>query len=203
MNGMKTARFVAWGAVAVVLAIVASVFLVQQLDEDGGGVPAIASVGGPFELVDQHGDTVTEADLKGHPTAIFFGYTFCPDVCPTTLFEMSNYLEELGTDANKLKVYFVSVDPERDTQDVLSEYLQAFDPRISGLTGSREQVDQIVKAYRVFARKVESETGGPYLMDHTATVYLLDDDGAFTSTLAYQEPAETAIKKLRNLIDQT
>lgn len=203
MNAMKTARFVAWGAVAVVLAIVASIFLVQQFDEDSSGTAAIASVGGPFELVDQSGETVTEASLKGHPSAIFFGYTFCPDVCPTTLFEMSTYLEELGPDADKLKVYFVSVDPERDTQAVLSEYLQAFDPRITGLTGTREQVDEALKAYRVFSRKVESETGGPYLMDHTATVYLLDSDGAFTSTLAYQEAPETAMKKLRNLIDQS
>ena len=201
---MKLARYIAWVAVAVVVAVAATMLIMQQIDEDTGSpIVAIASIGGPFTLTDQNGNTVTEADLQGHPTAIFFGYTFCPDVCPTTLFEMSTYLEQLGPDGDRLKVYFVSVDPERDTQEVLSEYLQAFDPRITGLTGTREQVDEILEEYRVFSRKVESETGGPYLMDHTATVYLLDENGNFTSTLAYQEPEDTAMKKLRNLIGGT
>jgi protein SCO1/2 len=200
MNGLKAIRLGAWVVVALVAAAAITVFVMRQLDEDSPAAN-IASIGGPFTLTDQHGNTVTEADLKGHPSAMFFGYTFCPDVCPTTLFEMTNLLEKLGPDADKLKVYFVTVDPERDTQQALSEYLQAFDPRIIGLTGSREKIDEALKAYRVFSRKVERDDGSPYLMDHTAGVYLLDSDGTFTGTIDYQEEEDTAFAKLKRLID--
>jgi protein SCO1/2 len=131
---------------------------------------------------------------------MFFGYTFCPDVCPTTLFEMTGWLEKLGPDADNLGVYFVSVDPERDTQETLAEYLSAFDPRITGLTGTPEEVAEIVKGYRVYARKVPLDSGG-YVMDHTATIYLIDSDGVFTGTIDYQEDSDTALKKLRRLVD--
>lgn len=198
MNALKAIRFAAWGAVVIVVAIAVTIFAFDQMEEPP--VAVIATVGGPFTLKDQHGETVTEAALKGHPTAIFFGYTLCPDVCPTTLFEMTSYLEELGPDGDKLKVYFVTVDPERDTEAVLADYLQAFDPRIHGLTGSREEIDKTLKAYRVFARKVERDDGN-YLMDHTAAVFLFDEDAAFTSTIDYQEDAETAMAKLKRLID--
>ncbi|MCB1494574.1 MAG: SCO family protein [Bauldia sp.] len=201
MTAMKTVRYVLWAAVAVVVAGAAAIFVINQLDEDSP--PAnVASIGGPFSLTDQHGETVTEADLKGHPSAMFFGYTFCPEVCPTTLLEMTSMMEKLGPDADKLKVYFVTVDPERDTQSVLAEYLQAFDPRIVGLTGSREAIDQALSAYRVFSRKVERDKG-PYLMDHTAGVYLLNSDGTFTGTIAYQEDEETAMAKLKRLVGRS
>ena len=201
MTAMKTVRYVLWAAVAVVVAGAAAIFVINQLDEDSP--PAnVASIGGPFSLTDQHGETVTEADLKGHPSAMFFGYTFCPEVCPTTLLEMTSMMEKLGPDADKLKVYFVTVDPERDTQSVLAEYLQAFDPRIVGLTGSREAIDQALSAYRVFSRKVERDKG-PYLMDHTAGVYLLNSDGTFTGTIAYQEDEETAMAKLERLVGRS
>ncbi|MCB1488119.1 MAG: SCO family protein [Bauldia sp.] len=198
MTAMKTVRYVLWAAVAGVVAVAATIFVLNQLGEDSP-VASIASIGGPFKLTDQHGQTVTDADLKGHPSAMIFGYTFCPDVCPTTLFEMTGMLEKLGPDADKLKVYFVTVDPERDTQQVLADYLQAFDPRIEGLTGSREAVDEALTAYRVFSRKVERDDG-PYLMDHTAGVYLLDSDGTFTGTIAYQENEDTALAKLKRLV---
>lgn len=198
MNTLKVVRFAAWGIVAVVAAIAVTIFVMDQFDEPPAS--AIATIGGPFTLTDQHGETVTEASLKGHPTAIFFGYTFCPDVCPTTLFEMTNYLEQLGEDGDQLKVYFVTVDPERDTEQVLADYLQAFDPRISGLTGNREEIDKVLTAYRVFSRKVERDDG-PYLMDHTAAVYLLDDEAEFTATIAYQEDEATALSKLKRLVD--
>jgi protein SCO1/2 len=130
---------------------------------------------------------------------MFFGYTFCPDVCPTTLFEMTGWLDKLGPDADKLGIYFVSVDPERDTEEMLAEYLSAFDPRITGLTGSTEAVAEIVKGYRVYARKVPLDSGG-YVMDHTATIYLLDSNAVFTGTIDYQENPDTALKKLRRLV---
>jgi protein SCO1/2 len=199
MSALRVVRYVAWGAIAVfVIALGYSAWQWQQ----SGGVSRLAAttIGGPFTLTDQNGNTVTEAALKGHPSAIFFGYTFCPDVCPTTLFEMTGWLDKLGPDADKLGVYFVSVDPERDTQEMLSEYLTAFDPRITGLTGSPEAIAEIIKGYRVFARKVPLDSGG-YLMDHTATIYLLDSNGTFTGTIDYQEDPETALKKLQRLVD--
>ncbi len=194
---MRTLRYVAWGAVAL-LAVAVAVFAWQS--QTGKDPLNLASaIGGPFTLTDQHGTTVTDASLKGHPSAMFFGYTFCPDVCPTTLSDLTLLMEKLGPDGDKLKVYFVTVDPERDTQEQLATYLQAFDPRFLGLTGSRPAIDQIIKEYRVYAKKVPLE-GGSYTMDHTASVYLLDNDGRLTGTLDYHEKEETALAKLKRLI---
>lgn len=198
MNALRIVRYALWGAVVVLLIAVGIVFYMRESGD--GTLVASAIKGGPFNLVDQHGAAVTEADLKGHPSAMFFGYTFCPDVCPTTLYEMTGLMEQLGPDADRLKVYFVTVDPERDTQEAMAEYLSAFDPRFTGLTGSREEIDRILAAYRVYARKVEREKG-PYLMDHTAAVYLLDEEGALTATIDYQEAPETALAKLRRLVE--
>jgi protein SCO1 len=197
MTALRVVRYAAWAVVAVVT-IAAGVVAWQW---QGGGVQRIAaaSIGGPFSLTDQTGATVTEATLQGHPTAMFFGYTFCPDVCPTTLFEMTGWLEKLGPDADKLKVYFVTVDPERDTQEALSAYLSAFDPRITGLTGSRAAVDKMIKEYRIYARKVPLDSGG-YVMDHTASIYLLNTEAVFTGTIDYQEDPDIALQKLRRLI---
>jgi protein SCO1/2 len=197
MSPLRIVRYALWAAVVVLLVGVGLVFYLRESGE--GPLLAGAIRGGSFNLVDQHGAPVTEAALKGHPSAMFFGYTFCPDVCPTTLYEMTGLMEQLGSDADELEVYFVTVDPERDTRQAMAEYLSAFDPRFTGLTGSREEIDKIIAGYRVYARKVEREKG-PYLMDHTAVVYLLDDEGALTGTLDYQEAPETALAKLRRLI---
>lgn len=198
MTPLKSVRIAAWVAVVAVVAIAAAMLVTKEFGGDSPGV-MVAGVGGPFTLTDQHGTTVTEADLKGHPSAIFFGYTFCPDICPTTLFDLTTLMHDLGPKADRLKVYFVTVDPERDTRQVLADYLQAFDPRIVGLTGTRAEVDQMLKDYRVFSRKVPQDDG-TYLMDHTATVYLLDSQGTFTGTIDYQEKSETALAKLKRLI---
>jgi protein SCO1/2 len=196
---LKTVRLVVWAALAA-LAIVVAVLAVQW--QSGSRPIAASAIGGPFKLVDQTGATVTEAALKGHPTALFFGYTFCPDVCPTTLYDLTVLMKDLGPEADKLKIYFVTVDPERDTPEKMAAYLQAFDPRISGLTGSRPAIDEIIKDYRVYARKVPLDDGS-YTMDHTASVYLLDQDGVFTGTIDYQEKTETALAKLKRLIEKT
>jgi protein SCO1/2 len=164
------------------------------------GPVASATVGGAFSLTDQTGATVTDAALKGHPSALFFGYTFCPDVCPTTLSDLTLYLSKLGADADKLKIYFVTVDPERDTEQVMGDYLKAFDPRIIGLTGPRPAIDQILKEYKVYSRKVPGENGAPYTMDHTATVYLLNGKAELVGTIDYQENADDALAKLKRLI---
>jgi protein SCO1 len=199
MNALRVVRYATWGVVAI--AAIGLGYAAWHWQQAGGvGRLAANSIGGPFTLTDQHGDTVTEAALKGHPSAMFFGYTFCPDVCPTTLFEMTGWLEKLGPDADTIRVYFVSVDPERDTRETLAEYLSAFDPRITGLTGTPEEVAEIVKDYRVYARKVPLDGGG-YVMDHTATIYLIDSNGVFTGTIDYQEDPDTALKKLRRLVE--
>lgn len=147
------------------------------------------------------GKPVTERDPEGKPYAMFFGFTHCPEVCPTTLWEASGWIGKLGPDADRFGFYFVTVDPERDTPEMLREYIAAFDPHITGLTGTPEQIEQIKSAYRVFARKVPLGDG-EYSMDHTASVYLMHGDGSFAGTIAYQEDSETALAKLRKLIDK-
>ena len=198
MTALRAIRVVAWAAV-VILGAVVLWLTVMSRNDDGGSSIAAASIGGPFTLVDQTGATVTEAALRGHPSAMFFGYTFCPDVCPTTLADMTLWLDDLGADADKLKVYFVTVDPERDTQEHMAEYLQAFDPRIVGLTGDRAAVDAMLAAFRVYSRKT-GEDGDYYLMDHTASVYLLDENAQFVGTVDYQEALEAVLAKLKRLV---
>ncbi len=163
-------------AVALGLALLAFGFVARQ----GGGGPLPSGIGGPFALVDQNGRRVTDADFRGEPTLVFFGYTHCPDVCPTTLSDLSSMLSALGSD-KKAAVVFITIDPERDTPAVLKDYLSSFDPRIVGLTGDRAAVDAAVRAYRVYAKRVPA-AGGDYTMDHTAIVYLMDKQGRFVES---------------------
>ncbi|WP_159592023.1 SCO family protein [Chelativorans xinjiangense] len=162
---------------------------------------AAVAFGAPFELVDQNGEPITEAAFEGNPTAIFFGFTHCPDVCPTTLFEMDGWLEQLGEDGEELGAYFVTVDPERDTPEIMKNYLENFSSRITGITGEPGKVMEMVKSFRIYAKKVELEDGD-YTMDHTASVMLLGRDGDFFGTISYQENPETAIAKLRRLVKE-
>jgi protein SCO1/2 len=141
---------------------------------------AVAAVGGPFHLEDQNGKPVTDQDLKGKPFLVFFGYTHCPDICPTTLFDMSQVLRKLGPDADRTGALFITVDPERDTPAALKDYLSSFDPHLRGLTGDQASIDAAIREYRVYAKKVPLE-GGDYTMDHTAVVYLMDKDGQFVA----------------------
>ena len=132
-----------------------------------------SAIGGPFKLVDQSGKPVTDEDMKGHPFLVFFGYTHCPDICPTTLFEMSEVMRALGKDADRINALFITVDPERDTPAVMKDYLSSFGPHLRGATGDQKAIDAVEKAYRVYAKKVPAEKGD-YSMDHTALVYLMD-----------------------------
>lgn len=161
-------------------------------------VGTVAAIGGPFELVTQDGKRFTHENLLGKPSAIFFGFTHCPDVCPTTLFEMTLAMQTLGADADRFNTVFVTVDPERDTSELLKTYLSSFDPRIIGLTGSAVAIETMIKAYRIYARKVPLDGGG-YNMDHTASVLLFDARGNFVGTLAYGENSEPRLAKLRRL----
>lgn len=157
-----------------------------------------ADIGGPFTLVGTDGQAVTEADLADRPTAIFFGFTFCPDVCPTTLHELTAMMEQLGDDADRMNFVFVSLDWERDGPDEMKSYVSVFDERIIGLTGDREQIDAVASAYGIHYERVPVE-GGEYTIDHTASVILLDTDGDFAGMIDYHESLETSLAKLKRL----
>ena len=163
------------------------------------GAQQIAAIGGPFKLIDQDGRQVTERDLKGRPFLVFFGFTHCPDVCPTTLFEVSEILRALGPDADRTRALFITVDPERDTPPVMKDYLTSFDPHLSGLTGDPAAVAAVAKAYRVYFKKVPLDQGG-YTMDHTAIVYLMDKEGRFVAPFSLKRTTEAAAAELRRYL---
>lgn len=174
-------------------------FSVVLLVTDRGGVPIIAAspqVGGPFRLTDQNGKTITDADLKGHPFLVFFGFTHCPDVCPTSLFEISEIFDKLGSDADKVNALFVTVDPERDTPAALKDYLSSFNPRVIGVGGDADALASVAKAYRVYYKKVPLKDGD-YTMDHTAIVYLMDKNGRFVAPFSLKRKPEEAAADLR------
>jgi len=193
----KYLPFAALISIGLVITLGLAVFLARQpplsSTQSTGGV----QIGGPFSLVDQSGQPVTDRDLLGKPTVIFFGFTYCPEVCPTTLAALSRWMEEMGPSADRLNVVFVSVDPERDTPAQLTTYLKNFDPRIRGLTGTVDQVASTAKAYRVYYRKVPQ--GSSYTVDHSSAIYLFDKKGLFVEPIGYGESADRAIKALRKL----
>ena len=158
-----------------------------------------SAVGGPFRLVDQNDQTITDQDLKGQPFLVFFGFTHCPDVCPTTLFEVSEVLRVLGPDLKRVRALFVTVDPERDTPAKLKDYLSSFDPRLVGVTGDAAGIAAVEKAYRVYAKKVPLDAGG-YTMDHTAIVYLMDKNGRFVAPFNLKRRPEDAAADLRRYL---
>ena len=162
-------------------------------------VTAPAAIGGPFQLTDQAGQSVTDQNMKGKPTLIFFGFTHCPDVCPTSLFEISEVLKAMGKDADRVNAYFVSVDPERDTAAAMKDYLSSFDPHLKGLTGDPAAVAKVLSEYRVYSKKVPLKDGD-YTMDHTALIYLMDRDGQFVAPFNLKRtPAEAAVDLKRYL----
>ena len=160
---------------------------------------AASSVGGPFTLLDQDGKAVTEADFAGATHLVFFGFTHCPDICPTTLQQISDVLAALGPKAKGMKVAFITVDPERDTPANLKAYLSSFDPRITGLTGSPTQVAAAVKSYRAYSRKVPGKDGD-YTMEHTALVYVMDAKNRFLGALNLMRPADETAAELAKRI---
>lgn len=166
-----------------------------------GANPAKSMIGGPFTLVSGDGKTLTDKDFRGKYMLIYFGYTFCPDVCPTSLNTLADALERLGPKADRVQPLFITVDPKRDTQDVVKQYAAAFGTRIIGLTGSQEQVAAAAKAYRVFYR--EHRTGdGPndYSMDHSSILYLMGPDGTFITPIRAEQPPEDIAATLRKLV---
>ncbi len=154
--------------------------------------------GTSFTLVDQHGAPITQAAFRGQPTLLYFGYTHCPEVCPTTLFELDGWLKKLGPDAKDMKAYFISIDPERDTPQIMAQYVNNFSSRITGISGDPAKVLAMAKGFNIYFRKVPTKDGD-YSMDHTASVILLDRHGDFAGTISYGEDEKTALDKLKKL----
>ncbi len=206
-NGGKPAGAPRFALIAVVMAgilIVAASFLfVYALHENPKGAAGTllgASIGGPFHLIDQDGRAFSDADLRGKWHLVFFGYTHCPDVCPTTLNEIALALDKLGKHArDDVGVVFVSVDPERDTPAVLKSYVQSFDAPITALSGSAAAVAEAAKVYHVYYAKHPRPDGG-YDMDHSAVVYVMDPRGRFTATFTPDTTADAIAARLQKLL---
>jgi protein SCO1/2 len=193
-KALRNFRIVLWVLVAVA-AIGATALYMFRPPQRPLGV-----TGQEFALASTQGGTFTQADLVGRPSLVFFGYTFCPDVCPTTLAETTAWRAQLGLTAEDLRIIFVTVDPERDTAEMVKDYVEAFDQSVIGLVGSPEETEKAKAAFGVFSEKsgdVESEF---YLVDHTALTFLIGADGSFEGTIAYEEASETALGKIERLV---
>jgi protein SCO1/2 len=194
---MKLFRTILWALVGVFA--VALGWVTYELTRGDNSASAEA-YGVDFALVDENGEPITEEAFRGQPTAVFFGFTHCPDVCPTTLYELGGWMDEVDPEGDSIDAYMVTVDPERDTPEILGSYLSNVSERIGGITGEPAQVAEMVKGFNIYSKKVPLEDGD-YTMDHSASVILLDAKGRFEGTIAYGENPETAVQKLRNLIE--
>jgi protein SCO1 len=202
---LKIIRYTAWATVLVIAFLAGSISLGWfKAEWLGMGRPSgmndqVAFLAGPFTSTNHRGEKISEATFRGKATAYFFGFTHCPDICPTSLTDMSERLRALGPDGDKLNVVFVTVDPERDSPQLLSQYLSAFDPRIVALSGSRAETDAMIKTFKVKATK-EGESDS-YVMNHTTSVLLFDAKGEFVSLIDYHEEEPTALAKIRRALD--
>ncbi|KRB85588.1 electron transporter SenC [Sphingomonas sp. Root710] len=200
VSGLRSVRYALWALVALVV----GGFAIYTIEQDRGGEAGpqsdyASAFGGSFRLVDQSGRPVTDQTLLGKPFAIFFGFTRCAEVCPTTLQSMALLRKKLGTDGDKLNLVFVSLDPEHDKPADIGQYLTLFGTPIIGLTGSPAELERIVKGYHVYYKKVPID-GGDYVIDHTATVFLMDRQGKFSGTLSHDEGEAPRLEKLRRLV---
>ncbi len=194
---MRRLRIALWVAVAVALVMLgllsAGINPLRHVSLDK--MPLAASFGGPFELTAKDGTRFPSIRLEGKPYGVFFGFTNCPDICPTTLLDASNHLRDLGPAADRLNIVFITVDPERDTPELLRTYLANFDQRIIGLTGTPKEIADVARAYRIIYEKVP--TSGGYTINHSASMLLMDSRGQFSGTMSFQEPQATQLEKLK------
>jgi len=189
-------------ALAALVILGAGAFLALALRDNprgAAGTVLASAIGGPFRLTDQNGKTVTDADLKGKWSLVYFGYTHCPDACPTALNDISIALEDLGTKRDAVRPVFITVDPERDTPEALKAYVTSFDAPILALTGTPEQVAQAAKGYRVYYAK-HPEAGGEYSMDHSSVIYVMDPQGRFTASFTHESTPEQIAERLKKLL---
>ena len=196
-NGLRMLRALLWAAVvAAALILLWALFL---RPEPGAQPMALQSLGkGDYALVTADGQPFTQADLAGQPTAVFFGFTHCPDVCPTTLGEVTAWQEDLAQDGQQLRTLFITVDPERDTREVLGEYV-SWVPGVTGITGDRAEIDKAIAAFRIYAAPVPLEGGG-YTMNHSTQVLLFDAQGAYFGLIGYREDHDRAMGTIRRLL---
>lgn len=198
---LSVLRGILWclvGAVTMVLLVMVAV----STDRKAGTELAVTStpIGGEFELLDQLGAPRTWSSFRGKPAAVFFGFTNCPDICPTTLAELTLLLQGMGEKGDDLSVLLVTGDPKRDTPAVLKDYLTSFDPRIVALTGPEAEIDKAFSAFKAY-RQIVPTDGGDYTVDHSAGVYLYDRNGKFAGTLDMHEPQDVRVAKLAMLTD--
>lgn len=192
---MRRARFATYGLIVVVLALwggwwfASSGIKLLGLGSDALGITGGVTVGGPFKLIDSTGRVVSDSGFRGKWMLVYFGYSFCPDVCPTELQVIASALDGLGPDAAKIAPIFITIDPERDTPEVIGGYVKLFDDRLIGLTGSVAEIAAVARAYRVYYAKAERKDSTQYLMDHSSFIYLMGPDGKLR---ALYRPGSTA-----------
>ena len=200
MNRVRLFRICVWGAVVLLAGFLLVSTMLPEPQAPAEASTGTARVGGPFSLTSHEGERIDNRSLAGRPYLVFFGFTHCPEICPTTLFELTDLMSELGAEADKFEVLFITVDPERDTRALLASYMTSFDSRITALRGSAEETEIALKAFSAYAKKVPLE-GEQYTMDHTTGVYLVRGDGSFGGILDMHEPRETRLQKVRRLVN--
>lgn len=195
-KSLRTFRIVLWSLVVVVAVAATALYLFRP--------PArpLGLTGQEFALASTQGGTFTQEDLPGTPSLVFFGYTFCPDVCPTTLAETTAIRQELGLTPEQLRIIFVTVDPERDTLDMVKSYVEGYDASVIGLVGDGDQTEDVKAAFGAFSEKAGEPDDPYYLVNHTASTFLIDADGSFEGTIAYEEARDTAVAKVRRLVER-
>ncbi len=201
---VTTFRKITWGLIAASLAllgyfVVAGIGARNEASVRESTQTGAAALGGPFTMVSHTGETVTEKTYAGKGWLMFAGFTNCPEICPTTLAEMSSWFDDLGAEADDLRSFLISVDPERDSVDTLKQYMSSFDRRIIALRPEPAELKRFAKAYRIYYAKVPT-ADGDYTMDHTAGILLFDRQGAFSGTIDREEPRDIALKKIRRLL---
>jgi protein SCO1/2 len=195
---MRQIRIILW--IAVAIALVAAGYVLTRKPEAAprnGDMLELSNFGGPFTLVGSDGQPFNSTKLNGKPYVLFFGFTHCPDVCPTTLARLVKLRQQLGGE-RPFEILFVTVDPERDSPTEVGKYAELFNSPIIGLTGSPAQIEQMKKQFGVFSEKVE-QPGGDYSVNHTSTVFLFDRTGKFGGTIATEEQDDAALAKLRRI----
>lgn len=199
-----TVFLVAFAGLAVATAGILYVTLPANQSDYPQRSSGAALIGGPFELVMHDGSTVTNETFKGELMLIYFGFTFCPDVCPTELQIMSNALDLVGDDAEQVRPILISIDPERDTPEAMAQYVRHFHPRMTGLTGTPEQIAAAAKAYRVYYERVEDPgSNAEYTMDHSSIVYLMDKEGQFVTHFGPGTKPEKMAETIRRVLDNS
>ncbi|EBA07768.1 SCO family protein [Sagittula stellata] len=197
MSPLRKIALVAWGGLALLALLALSWFYILEPRLNQSVTDRLGH--GDYALVTSDGGTFTEDTLDGAPSAVFFGFSHCPEVCPTTLGDISVWQDMLAEDGlGPIRTFFVTVDPERDTPEMLGDYV-SWAEGVTGVSGSREEIDKAIRAFRVYAQKVPLKDGG-YTMDHSAMVLLFDEDGRFYKPINYQEDPERAVGKIRSLL---